>query len=63
MVSLTYRVGPLGFLALKSAGIGGNQAVQDILLGFEWIQENIAAFGGNPVRQIQHDAGRIKLTG
>ncbi|KZS97216.1 alpha/beta-hydrolase [Sistotremastrum niveocremeum HHB9708] len=52
MVSISYRVGPLGFLALKSAGIAGNQAVQDILLGLQWIQENIAAFGGNPKQVV-----------
>jgi carboxylesterase type B len=49
LVSINYRLGPLGFLALDSASIGGNQATQDILLGLEWVQENIAAFGGDPV--------------
>jgi carboxylesterase type B len=50
LVSVSYRLGPLGFLALQSAGIGGNQAIQDLLLGLEWVQANIAAFGGDPVR-------------
>lgn len=49
LVSINYRLGPLGFLALDSAGIAGNQATQDILLALEWVQENIAAFGGDPV--------------
>ena len=49
LVSINYRLGPLGFLALDSAGITGNQATQDILLALEWVQENIAAFGGDPV--------------
>ena len=44
LVSINYRLGPLGFLALDSAGIAGNQAIQDILLALEWVQENIAAF-------------------
>jgi para-nitrobenzyl esterase len=39
----------LGFLALEGAGIKGNQAIQDLLLGLEWVQKNIAAFGGDPV--------------
>jgi len=49
LVSINYRLGPLGFMALKSAGIGGNFGIQDILLGLRWIQSNIAAFGGDPV--------------
>jgi carboxylesterase type B len=49
MVSINYRLGPLGFLALESAGIGGNFGIEDILLGLQWIQTNIAAFGGDPV--------------
>lgn len=49
LVSINYRVGPLGFLALPSASIQGNQAIQDILLGLQWLQDNIEAFGGDPV--------------
>jgi carboxylesterase type B len=49
LVSISYRVGPLGFLTLDSAGIAGNFGIQDLLLGLEWVQSNIAAFGGNPV--------------
>jgi carboxylesterase type B len=50
MVSVNYRLGPLGFLALETAGIGGNFGIQDIIMGLQWIQTNIAAFGGDPVR-------------
>lgn len=49
VVSINYRLGPLGWLALQSAGIGGNMGLQDILLGLSWVQSNIAAFGGDPV--------------
>ena len=51
LVTLNYRLGPMGFLALNSAGIEGNQGIQDLLLGLKWVQSNIAAFGGNPVRK------------
>ena len=50
-VSINYRTGPLGFLALESAGINGNFGIQDVLLGLQWIQENIGAFGGDRVRR------------
>lgn len=46
-VSIGYRVGPLGFLALDSLGLQGNQGIQDQLLGLQWVQENIEAFGGD----------------
>lgn len=49
LVTINYRVGPLGFMALNSAGIYGNQGIQDLILGLKWIQDNIAAFGGDPV--------------
>ena len=50
LVSINYRLGSLGFLALDSAGIDGNFGIQDILLGLQWVQSNIAAFGGDTVR-------------
>ena len=49
MVALNYRVGPLGFLAAQGTQIVGNQAMQDMLLGLQWVQDNIAAFGGDAV--------------
>lgn len=48
-VTINYRLGTLGFLALENAGIAGNFGIQDILLGLQWVQDNIAAFGGDPV--------------
>ncbi|KAJ6259701.1 Cholinesterase [Drechslerella dactyloides] len=47
VVNIAYRLGPLGFLALKRAGISGNFGIQDIKLGLQWVQDNIAAFGGD----------------
>lgn len=52
VVTLAYRVGALGFLGLESAGIPGNMGLQDLKLGIQWVQDNIAAFGGDPVRPI-----------
>ncbi|KAF3180712.1 hypothetical protein TWF788_006737 [Orbilia oligospora] len=47
VVNIAYRLGPLGFLALESARIGGNFGIQDILLGLQWVQDNIGKFGGD----------------
>jgi len=49
LVSINYRLGPLGYLTVDDAGIGGNFAIQDLILGLEWVQSHIAAFGGDPV--------------
>ncbi|OOQ86520.1 putative carboxylesterase [Penicillium brasilianum] len=52
VVTLNYRLGPLGFLALNSAGIYGNQGIQDLILGFKWVQKSISAFGGDPEKVL-----------
>lgn len=52
LVTVNYRLGPLGFLALESAGIRGNQGIQDLLLALEWVKTNIAGFGGDPVSRL-----------
>ncbi|EKG17492.1 Carboxylesterase type B [Macrophomina phaseolina MS6] len=48
--SLNYRVGPFGFLQSKDIRATGatNLGLRDVYLGLEWMQENIAAFGGDP---------------
>ncbi|KAH8648634.1 Carboxylesterase [Xylariales sp. PMI_506] len=46
-VNINYRLGPMGWFALESAGLSGNYGLQDIILALQWIQENIGAFGGD----------------
>lgn len=53
-VNIAYRVGPLGFLAhpdlSKESGYGGsgNYGLMDQIAALEWVQRNIAQFGGDP---------------
>lgn len=51
-VSLSYRLSGFGFLqgrAINESGVA-NLGLYDQRLAFHWIQENIAAFGGDPSR-------------
>lgn len=52
VVTINYRVGALGYLAhpllTAEAGASGNYASLDILAALDWVQRNIAAFGGDP---------------
>lgn len=48
VVTVNYRLGPLGFLCLPSVGIYGNMGLKDQRMAFRWVSENIATFGGNP---------------
>ncbi len=51
VVTLNYRLGALGFLAvpsLSSNGGVGNYGLMDQQFALQWVQQNIAAFGGNP---------------
>jgi para-nitrobenzyl esterase len=54
LVSIAYRVGQLGFLAHPELGaettnhVSGNYGLLDMVAGLQWVQKNIATFGGNP---------------
>jgi para-nitrobenzyl esterase len=56
VVSVSYRLGVFGFLALPqlsaegSQHVSGNYGLLDTIAGLEWVRRNIAAFGGDPGR-------------
>jgi para-nitrobenzyl esterase len=53
VVTINYRIGPLGFLYLADlcpelAGTTANAGIRDQVAALEWVRDNIAAFGGDP---------------
>jgi para-nitrobenzyl esterase len=56
IVTVNYRLGPLGWLALPRLaaeakdGNAGNYGLLDNIAALQWVRENIAAFGGDPSR-------------
>jgi para-nitrobenzyl esterase len=70
LVSIAYRVGQLGFLAHPELSaenpnrVSGNYGLLDMIAGLQWIQKNIAAFGGDPdkVTIFGESAGAISVS-
>lgn len=54
VVTINYRLGLLGWFEDTSSWsrstIPGNQAYRDQILALQWVQKNIASFGGDPKR-------------
>ncbi|PSN39205.1 Venom carboxylesterase-6 [Blattella germanica] len=50
LVTVNYRLGPLGFLSTGDREAPGNFGLKDQVAALKWVQANIDAFGGNPQR-------------
>ncbi|GJQ67385.1 hypothetical protein Trydic_g8268 [Trypoxylus dichotomus] len=48
LVTFNYRLGIFGFFSTYDDAAPGNWAFKDQLAALKWVQNNIAAFGGNP---------------
>jgi para-nitrobenzyl esterase len=54
VVTLNYRLGRLGFFAHPTLtaesghGASGNYGLMDVIAALDWVQTNVAAFGGDP---------------
>ncbi|GFT17905.1 acetylcholinesterase-1 [Nephila pilipes] len=55
VVTVSYRLGPLGFMYSGTEDAPGNAGLWDVLEGLRWVNENIEYFGG--------DTSRITIAG
>lgn len=68
VVTMNYRLGPFGFLAHPALtaefGSSGNYGLMDMVASLEWVQRNIAAFGGDAdnVTIFGQSAGAMAIT-
>ncbi|XP_067618822.1 juvenile hormone esterase-like [Eurosta solidaginis] len=63
LVTLNYRLGTLGFLAVGSAEAPGNAGLKDQVEALRWVQRHISNFGGDPnsVTLLGYSAGSFSI--
>jgi para-nitrobenzyl esterase len=59
VVTVNHRLGAMGFLYLAEIGgaeyaASGANSLLDLVAALEWVRENIAAFGGDPLRVLAY---------
>lgn len=57
VVTIQYRLGPLGFLSNGDQAIPGNYGLLDQVQALKWVEENIEHFNGNPFEVTLFGAG------
>jgi len=62
LVTLNYRLGTLGFLALSNSTISGNYGLVDQLTALTWLRNHIRDFGGDPERITVFGQGAVMMS-
>ncbi|KAM6431190.1 bile salt-activated lipase [Liasis olivaceus] len=64
VVTLNYRLGPLGFLSTGDAVLPGNYGLKDQHMAIAWVKRNIKNFGGDPdnITIFGESAGAVSVS-